>query len=315
MLLWWLATALAAPCPDVAEEVDAAWAAFDDAELVLAEERVDGAVEHLTCQERLVTTEELLELFRLDGLIALAQEDRKGAVYATIRMVTIDPTAAPGAELGPEIGELHDSWATRLEETRVSVYVEGDGEAWIDGRPVGRVGTPTTVVAGEHLVQAHDGAGWHAVVREIAEDTRVSVGAGLDLVGLGETVPDVVPVAPEPKTPKGSTFTRPHRASLLVVGGVGIAAGVGSLAWAFSREAKFADDPFTPPSFGDCDQGEECYALEREKAIRAEVSAIRALYATGYVLTGLGVAVLGVELFVLPEPARGGGWVGVRVQW
>jgi len=314
MLWWWFATALAAPCPDVAEDVAAAWAAFNDAELATAEQRVDEAVDHLTCQERIITTDELLELYRLDALIALAQEDRKGAVYATIRMVTIEPTAAPGEELGPEIAELHESWAVRLSETRVSIYVEGEGDAWIDGHPMGGPSGPTTVVAGEHLVQAHDAAGWHAVVREIGEDTRASVGEGLDLVGLGETLPEPVPVEPDPPE-KRSTFNRPHRVGLLVGGGVAVVAGGTAIAWAFSREAKFNAATFTPPSFGDCDQGEECYPLEREKAIRSEASLIRAVYGTGYALTGVGIALLGVELFILPAPARGGGSFAVRVQW
>jgi len=195
----------------------------------------------------------------------------------------------------------------------VSVYVEGEGDAWIDGHPIAGPGAPTTVVAGEHLVQAHDEAGWHAVVREMSEDTRVSVGSGLDLVGLGEALVEPEPVEPEPQS--RSTFKRPHRVGVIVGGAAGAAAGGVAIAWAFSREAKFNDATFMPPAFGDCEQGEACYEAEREKAIRSEATLIRATYATGYALTGIGIALLGAELFFLPAPAQGGGSVAVRFQW
>lgn len=317
MLLLWFASALAAPCPDVSELLDDAWAAFDDAELVHSGEHLQRAVESLGCAERVVTKEELLELYRLQGLIALAREDKEGAVYATIRMVTIDPDAPPAPELGPEIAEMHETWSGRL-STRVSLSVVGSGEAWVDGTPIGGSDDPRVVVAGEHLIQARDDAGWHGVVREIGEDTRVLVGDGLVLEGLGTTTlpqpePDGPPVILDPIKPPGP-FQRKHRTSLLVGGGAGVAAGVGLVVGGFALEQQFKDDPYLDPAYNGCARTEPCYEAEREKAIRADAAVIRALYTSGYIVGGLGVVVLGMEVFLLPEPS-GGGSVRLRGTW
>lgn len=307
MLVLLIANALAAPCPDVAVVVDEAWAAFDDAELQLAKEHLGRAVESLSCQERVVETDELIGMFRLDGLVSLAQEDRRGAVYASIRVVTIDPSAVPGEELGPDLAEMHATWAERLSETQVEVQVDGLGDAWVDGRPV-LEDAPLTLVAGEHLVQARDATGWHSRVVEISEDTQLAIGTGLELLPVVR-----LPDPPPDLDPEPGGFNR--RTPMLIGGGIGVAGGIGSVVWAFSREQSFHDDPYDAPSYGSCNLADPCYADEREKQIRGDASAIRALYATGYILTGVGVAVIGTELFILPDPVGGGGSVTLRVKW
>ncbi|MBW2254741.1 MAG: hypothetical protein JRI25_09120 [Deltaproteobacteria bacterium] len=311
MLLLWMATALAAPCPDLTEVAEEAWAAFNDAELQEAKGHLKRAADSLTCQERVVVTEELLRLFRLDGLVSLAQEDRKGAVYATIRIVTIDPDAAPSKELGPELAELHQTWADRLGESTISVSVRGLGEAWVDGRVLTQ-DVPFQVIAGEHLIQVYDDAGWHAAVRELSEDTVLVTGQGLEVVSLDALEPDP-PELPIPELPPPST--RRHRTSMLLTGSIGVAGGAGVLGYGWSQERAFKRRDYDAPSYGGCAAGESCYDLAREKEIRNDASTVRALYATGYVLTGIGAVVLGTELFFLPAPSGSGAGLGIRVKW
>jgi len=313
MLLLWLATALAAPCPDLTEVADEAWAAFNDAELQEAKADLKRATDSLTCQERVVTTEELLGLFRLDGLVSLAQEDRKGAMYATIRVVTIDPAAVPGEELGPELAELHQTWADRLSESTVTVTVQGLGEAWVDGRVLTQ-DVPFQVVAGEHLIQAYDDTGWHAAVQELSEDVVLMTGRGLEVVPLADlqpAPPEGEVGLPEPPVPG----PRRHRVGMFVVGGIGLAGGAGLLGYGGIQERAFKDRAYDDTSYGGCAIGEACYGLAREKEIRNDAATIRAFYAAGYVVTGIGVAILGTELFLLPAPSGSGGELGVRGKW
>ena len=79
MLLALLATLGHASCPDLAERVNAAWALFGDAELQDAKDAIADAYEGVPCQGRVITTDELMALYRLDGLVSLALDDPKGA--------------------------------------------------------------------------------------------------------------------------------------------------------------------------------------------------------------------------------------------
>ena len=197
----------AADCPGVRGQVDAAWDAFYDAELDEAKTIVSDAVQSLDCQSEVVDTATLLELYRVDGLISLTKEDRKGSVYATIRAVTVDPDAGPPADMGPELAALHTDWAQRLSASQVSVRLVDGGEAWLDGREM-IPGERVEVVAGEHLIQVRRD---EAVVSYVEEITRIVVVTGEPVV-LEEgaaplstgpdpvvvtpvTVPEVVPIA------------------------------------------------------------------------------------------------------------------------
>ncbi len=308
-MLLWFASALAAPCPDVAVQIELAWSAFHDAELAQAEGHLADANTSLTCQQRVVSTEELLELFRLQGLVALARQDPQGSLYATIRTVTIDPTAPPASELGPDIAALHETWTGRLAGTTVVLLREGAGDAWVDGRPVAPDGAGTRVVAGEHLIQARDEAGWHAQIVELADDTRLGVGSGLTLSTIASATPPAVRVVPV------GPFNRPHRTELLVVGGAATAAGIGLLVGGGVRHQQFKRDAYLDAVYGDCARADDCYGLAREQAIRGDARVVRVLYGAGYALGALGVATLGVELFLLPAPMSGGGSLGVRGRW
>ncbi len=314
MLLLWLASlASAADCGDLATLTGRAWAAFEDAELERAKQVVAEANRALACQPEVVPKQQLLDLFRVDALVSLTQQDRKGAVYATIRMVTIDPDAEPGADLGPEIAELHASWSQRLSDALATVVVTGTGEAWIDGTPVPK-GGPLRAIEGEHLVQVRTEAGvLTSVVRELSGAVTLNTG-GVVAPATPEVpvqVPVPVPITP-PVTPKAP---RTHRAGLLVGGSVIAAGGAATVALTWPREQAFLADDYHRPAFGDCAQGDPCYANARYLAIYEDAKEIRTLYAIGYGVLGLGVAIVGTELLLLPAPAGDGGTLMVRRTW
>ena len=171
-LATWLTMALAAPCPDLQAEVDAGWNAYEDAELIQAEGHVARAIRSLSCMEASAGKDALLQLYRLNALLSITQSDREGAVYATIRVVTIDPAAEPDPRLGPELADMHETWSARLAQSIIRVAYEGTGGAWIDGQPVGEPWIE--VYSGEHVVQFDGPDGWVSRVEEL--DSSVTLG-------------------------------------------------------------------------------------------------------------------------------------------
>ena len=175
MLLLWIGTALAAPCPELASVVDGGWDAFYDAEIDAAKEASATAHQALECLEQVAPIDALLDLYRLDALIALSEGDQRSAVYATIRAVTVSPDTSPPADLGPELSDLHETWADRLAGSRARVRVEGGGTLWVDGRAA-TASAPLTVVEGEHLVQLDGPEGWTSGIRDISSDLVIETG-------------------------------------------------------------------------------------------------------------------------------------------
>lgn len=304
--------AQASDCPDVAQTLRKAWASFDDAELTEALEELDAASESLACQSRLVETREIVELYTLEGLIALAQEDQSLAIYATIRIVTTDPDDKPDESLGPEFAELHHTWSERLSASHVALTWTGDGSAWVDGRPL-PVGAPTAVIAGEHLLQVERPDGWIGLSLDVGSDAEVRVEG--EQIKLRAPDPSGVPTPEPAPSPRPSSKHRRHRVGLVVASGLAVAAGAASIAYGFDRDQRFRADPYDADAYGGCALGTACYEAERARRIRTDATIVNGLYGGGYGLTGLGVAALGLELFVLPEPAAGGGSVQVRVHW
>ena len=164
MLLWLTAAPWAVACPDVSDEVEAGWAAFDDAELQQAGGHVKSAYDALDCQKTVVPTRTLLGLYRLDALISMSTADRDGGVYATIRAVTADPESSPPETLGPDLAELHQTWVVRLSGTKAVLEVTGGGDVWVDGQPL-PAPRRIEVLEGEHLLQYESGDGFMSVVR------------------------------------------------------------------------------------------------------------------------------------------------------
>ncbi|MBT3222121.1 MAG: hypothetical protein HN348_23860, partial [Proteobacteria bacterium] len=191
------ASAMAGECPLVPEQVDAAWVQFDDAELEVAKTILKQAYESLACQQVVVEREQLKELYWLDGLVSLAQEDEQGAVYATLRAVSVDPEALPPSELGPELAQLFRTWTGRLGDLSVAVSVIDGGEAWVDGQSV-RHGRPLVVVEGDHLVQVMAHNGLTSKVMELSKDLELVTGRELNIVDAN---PDPDPIDPYPVDP------------------------------------------------------------------------------------------------------------------
>ena len=315
---WLAANAVAAPCADLPVLTEQGWAAFYDAELERSREIVVEANASLSCQTEVVAKESLLALYRLDALVSVSQEDRKSAMYATIRMVTLDPAAAPDDELGPVIAELHDTWSSRLAETTIKVTETGAGEAYLDGALVPAEGL--VVVEGEHLVQVrmHDGT-FTSELREVAQALALETGGEVAPPDGGPNDPPDGPDVKEPKEPKepkpGSDDPRSHRVGLIATSGVLIAAGAGGATYAWSQERAFLASSYNPPAFGECARLEPCYAGQRRSAIIEDAKQIRLMYGVSYGVAAAGALLLGTELMILPAPTAGGGGLVLHAEW
>lgn len=320
MLLWWLATtALAEPCSSIPALTERAWSAFEDAELDQARALLAEASASFWCQPGHVSTEQLLGVYRLDALVSLTQEDRKSAVYATIRAVTIDPDAVPGDDLGPDIAALHQTWATRLRDSTATIEMTGEGEAWVDGRAL-EPGEQVTVLAGEHLIQYRSDEGsFRSEVRDVATNLVIRTGeSGEQMVVVAQA--DSAPSKPSRKPPQKQR--EGPRTALLIAGGTLIGAGAGTVGYAWTREQRFLGDDYVLAQFKDpstpgatCAPEDACYERARQAAIIDDATVIRTTYALGYVAAGLGVGLLGLELVVLPGPTGTTVRAGVGGTW
>ena len=340
MFLLWLLGAVASAqddCPDVRELVDAGWEAYEEAELERARELIVESHESLSCQTRVIGSDELLLLYRLDALVSITMEDNKGAVYATIRAVTLDPEVAPPAEDGPELAELHATWADRLREATATLRVAGSGDVYVDGVRMDET-APLQVLEGEHLVQFEGVDGWVCQVRDVVGDNVIETGRPSELpegpIEPPIEEPDEPPIEEpdeppieEPDEPIEEPVEDPdpdpgpdrprrrHRVGLLVTGGVIAAAGGGVAGYAFTEELAFKNDDFYPDSFGACQKGQTCYLDARQSAIVEEAERVQLLYGIGYGVAAVGVLVLGTELIILPAPTAGGGSLHLTVDW
>jgi len=325
LALWGVSgVASAQDCPTVPELTRRAAAAYSDAELEQSKTTLKQAYEALPCQAQVVDTGDLLKLFALDALVSLTQQDRKSAVYATIRMVTVDPDAQPGDELGPEIQELFASWASRLRESTVQITTSGTSQVFVDGRPV-LAGQPLTVLAGEHILQvrAPDGT-LSSQVADISTDRSILTG--------GEPVAPVEPATPvtpdkPAKEPKPAKDPKPEkeprapvahagegrRAAMLSGGGALTVVGSAALAVAGLQERAFKGNTYTDATYAGCDITSACYAGARADRVVSDANRVRITYVVGYAAATVGVGLLGAELLLLPTP--GGATATVQVRW
>jgi hypothetical protein len=295
MIWWWTSlVAAASPCPDVEILVEQAAEAFDDAEVELARARLTVASESLHCQAKVVPRATLLEMYHLDALASVAAEDPKAALYAIIRAVTLDPDVSPPTEVGPELLEQHRQWALRLRDDRLRVRATtADVSVWIDGQAVGL--QPLTVLSGEHLVQMRGPDGWTNAVVQLVDGReprsfplileRPPVSARPIPVESGDIV------EPEP-TPR-----RVRRPALATGVGLGLA-GAGLIGGGAALERRFHGDPYDASTYGACSRGQPCFASAREDRIVADARRVNALYLAGYVASGLGLGLVGVDLAV-----------------
>ncbi len=316
MLLALLPAALAqADCPPLADHVDSAWDQFNDAELEAAKDSIGAAYEVLGCQLEVVPAVDLMELYRLDGLVSVAGEDNKGAVYATLRAVAADHvTGAPTADYGPELADLYALWSARMSETLIEVTVTGGGKVWLDGRPVDAA-SPLQATEGEHLIQVLDGGVLASEMHDLSDNIEIRTDDPLPEGFVPPTprpVPPTTPLQPGPvPQPPIPTPSGRGRAVALIVSGV-VAGGAGGalLVAASGAEQRFDDDPYRDPDYNGCKAGTVCYADARAQAVRADAAQIRALYVAGYTATALGLGVVSIGVISLPAQA---GPAGVAV--
>ncbi len=303
LVAWWMAVALAQTCPDVGDKVREARAWFDDAELERAKQAIAEAYDVLGCQQRVVSTAELLSLYRLDGLISLALNDPKGATYATIRAVAADHlTGAPPEDYGPVLAEEYARWADRLGGNLVYVRVAGAGMVYVDGRGID-ASQWLQVAEGEHLVQIQAGDALRSEVMELVDDHVV-------VTGVPGPPPVLLPAPPPPPEPEPTpapqpapggpvvdiappTVTGRRRPAALFVGGV-LSGGLGAAAilWARDQEARFLARSYHDDVYNGCLAGQDCFPSARARAIQADADLVNAAYATGYGLSALGGGLL-----------------------
>jgi hypothetical protein len=293
LLLTAVAPSWAQDCPKVADAVASALDALDQAELELAKQRIAQGYGSLACQTEVVDTTTLLELYRVDGLIALAQSDPKGMVYATLRAVAASHDAGrPPDRYGPELQESFDTWVERLQQDLVTVTVSDGGTAWVDGRAVDAA-HPLQVLEGEHLLQVPEGPGRvSSRIEEIAGDYTLTT--GIPLQGPPVPMPDPVSVEPSPLTAR-------KRPPALVIGTIA-SAGIAGLALVsgFRTEGLFHTSNYDDPRYGGCSQAQRCWETNRTLAIRQDARLANRLYATGYAAAGVTGGLLVVTLVGFP---------------
>jgi hypothetical protein len=279
MILTALLTAWA--CPPTADQILRARAAYDDAEPDIAAGILATADEELGCQTALVGRNTLLELYRLQALVALARARDTEAVEAIMRAVTIDPLATPPPDYGPEVIGLHRSWAGRLSDKTAVVNVLGGGRVFIDGQPLTH-GQETTVVRGHHLVQIDGATGFTSVMDVLDRDRAVVTG-----LPSPEADPDSALQEPTSPVPPTRVRTRWRPAALWIAGGALTAAGAGLTVLAARQEQAFHDRRYV-----------DYLEVDRD-AVR-----IRALYIVGYSSLGVGGASLATVTIGLPRKRR-----------
>jgi hypothetical protein len=318
VIIFYAGLAFAGDCPTIPDQVERAYAAFNDAETEQAREVIAGAYESLSCQQDRVPPEALMSLYHLDALMAFSAEDSQGAVYAIIRSIAADPAVVPPKSMGPELAEMHKTWSGRLADAQLTVSKEArDVSFWIDGRVL-EPGVSMVVVEGEHLLQMQDATGFHSSVVEVS--SKISDQEPWNLqVAPREEIPvvPVVPVATTMDVPKSpaSREKRRRRARLGVgLAGVVVAvSGGGVLALGAMEESAFKKRNYNADQYGGCTRTDDCYVSARESEIRADARMSNQLYLTGYGLIGLGAATTSIGVFAFP--VSDGGGIGLRAPW
>ena len=295
MVWWWSTAAFAGTCPDVEGQATAAWVAFDDAELEQSLRAVERAVEGLDCTDKVVSTERILELRWLEALIALGRGERERAERAVDAALVIDAERRPPVRLGPELAALFDQRKAVATSAFYLVSVQREGaEVWVDGRRVA-AGAPVRVLQGRHLLQWRDPAGFTSDWSDVTADVTLRI----------RPIPGAAVTAPE----------RRGAGAIYAAGGVLTAAGLGLVGVGYVEERAFQEKAYDADRYGECVRTADCYAVERENAIRSDAFRTRAMYLSGYVLSAVGVGVVGSQWLFDLTAAPGGGHVHVGYRW
>jgi hypothetical protein len=274
-------------------QLASAWEAFDDAEVQKAREVLDMAVESLPCQTEVVDNSELLEMFRLQALVALAVEDKEGAVFWTIRTVGANSRADPPADLGPELGALYETWSARLLQATVAVSVVGGGTVFVDGRPVTEY-TPLDVVEGQHLVQVTLEGALVTATNELDGDLSIATGFPSEDPPAGWVSPQIDPGHDPDPLPAA---TRRHPQGILLAGLGTAAVGIGGLGYGLWAEQRFQRTEFV-----------------NQQVLTQEAKRIQAVYGGSYAFAGVGAVLTLTSVIGLPVRTDGA-TLQVHLRW
>lgn len=306
-----VSSASAQPCPDAGVLVRRAWSAYQLAEIAAAQGDVRLAYASLECHRRVVGNDELLQLGRLDGLVALSRGDARAMELAIRRSIAVrhDTAARPPDEHGPKLKRL---WDTIVDQTPiVTIGAEGGGTVWVDGRAIPS-GSSLSVAAGLHLVQIEGGDRLSGRVMTVEADRVIQTGlGGAEPVAEQHPVP-LVPVElelpppppPTPALPQPPVAARDRLRPLglwLVTLGVG-SASVLAIGSGFRTERSFLASPYVAEAFGDCAYGDPCYPDARHNAIVSDAQRANTAYGLGYGLAAAAGGLLALTTVGLPLP-------------
>ncbi len=308
MWLWWLAeAALAQGCPQIPELVESAWTAYEIAELDEARQALADAGEALTCQDRLVRRETLLELFLLDAQVALTLDNEARMATALERAVGVDPRpeARPGVPYSPELVELWEQIASRLRHDRAEITVTGVGVAYVDGRRADAQ-NPLSVSRGLHLVQTLESRGFRSEVLLVLSDAVIATpGSTAKSPPILPTPPPSEPLvaaAPKPLEPlrRPSRGARTRRIVAGTAGGVLGAVAAAALVSGAISERSFQQSSYNGPvvPFYNVPRGDPLYEQARRQIIEFDARNVNLLYGVGYASAALSASLLTIA--VLP---------------
>lgn len=273
-----------AACPDVADQTKRAWAEYQSAELPAATALLVEAVDGLACQTEPLEAASLLELYWLSALVALSNDDAVKMRWALRRAVAADHTQRPPVAFGPELRSMWERMAAQA--SLVSVFVDGDLPAWVDGREIGP-GASVQVATGLHVIQVSDGLEVSSRVVDLSMSETVSTGS----------IPE-----PDPPPPVARRARRPP--VLFVATAVAGAASAFAIASGVRSERSFRQSRYNAVSYDFCRFDQSCYPIVRENAIRADAGRINAAYGVGYGLAAVTGGLLTLTISGLPERRR-----------
>ncbi len=157
MILLLVNLALAADCPDLGDSINGIAAALNDVDLDTARELARKATTGLECQQKPISPVMLTSLFQLAGSVELYMGEEADALELYARGVAVSPMAQIDSLLGEDCELAYEAVRKKsLETAGGTLRIDGQVEAWLDGRSVS-TGVELDVSAGGHLLQWREG--------------------------------------------------------------------------------------------------------------------------------------------------------------
>ncbi len=216
-MLLWVGAALAGDCPDLGDAITGITTALNDVDLDVAHELALQATSGLECQASPINTVVLTSLFQLAGSVELYMGDQTAAEVLFERAVAVAPLAVIDPLLGDDAATAYDLVRKQVLDTPGgTLRIEGQVDAWLDGRPL-VVGVDADVAVGNHLLQWRETPEEPLQARVVRVSTREA-----RVLPLGTQVA----TAPEPVADGGGAgMAGGARMGALAGGAVGLVAG------------------------------------------------------------------------------------------